>query len=228
MLSLGLLGASSLAHAGADDEMKVILRIMSYAIVPNITYRTVDGWEGKLDVLTPRGLKAPNPTLIYYHGGGWATGSKEERLPLVLPYMLMGWTIVNVEYRLSNVALAPAAVEDARCALRWVYKNAGQTLQTSSGPVPLSIDLQRLVTSGTSSGGHLALMVGMAPASAGFDKNCRGDSSGGPNAVGPNNTDELKVAAIVDWFGISDVQDVLGAPQARSCLLYTSPSPRDS
>lgn len=187
-----------------DDAMKMLLPMMSYAVIPNITYRTVGGWEGKLDVMTPRGLKGPNATLIYYHGGGWKTGSKEERMPLLLPYMQMGWTIVNVEYRLSDVALAPAAVEDARCALRWVYQHATQTVQTSSGPVALNIDLKKLVTSGTSAGGHLALVVGMAPVSAGLDATCLSDRPG-----------EMKVAAIVDWFGISDVDNLLDIPEAR-------------
>src|SRR5438477_2170677 len=40
------------------------------------------------------------------------------------PYLEMGWAVVNVEYRLARASLAPAAVEDCRCALRWVIKNA--------------------------------------------------------------------------------------------------------
>lgn len=196
-----------------DDEMKMLMPMMGYAVIPNITYRTVDGWQGKLDVMIPRGSKGPTPTLIYYHGGGWKTGSKEERVPLVLPYMSMGWTIVNVEYRLSDVALAPAAAEDARCALRWVYNNANQTLQTSSGPVALNVDLKRLVTSGTSAGGHLALLVGMAPVAAGLDEHCGGERSNGTDARA--TTGELKVAAIVDWFGISDVHGLLNDTSTR-------------
>jgi hypothetical protein len=210
----------------------MLLPMMSYAVVPNITYRTVKGWEGKLDVMVPRAANGPHPTLIYYHGGGWKVGSKEERMPLVLPYMMMGWAIVNVEYRLSDVALAPAAAEDARCALRWVYKNANQTLATSSGPVALNIDLTKLVASGTSAGGHLALLAGMVPLATGLDDSCRGDHAGGTDASGPNNTEELKVAAIVDWFGISDVHDLLndsstrplaGPPRGRAVQTAASP-----
>jgi acetyl esterase/lipase len=196
-----------------DDAMKVLLPVMSYAVIPNITYRTVEGWQGKLDVMTPRAAKGPTPTLVYYHGGGWTTGSKEERMPLVLPYMLMGWTIVNVEYRLSDVALAPAAAEDARCALRWVFEHANETLKTSTGPVPLNIDLKRVVTSGTSAGGHLALLVAMAPVSAGLDHHCHVEQAGG--APVPAAPKELKVAAVVDWFGISDLQDLLSNPRVR-------------
>jgi hypothetical protein len=40
----------------------------------------------------------------------------------------------------------------------------------------------------------------------------RGRSLGG----GPNNTDELKVAAIVDWYGITDVAELLSGPNMRS------------
>lgn len=104
-----------------------------------------------------------------------------------------------MEYRLTEVALAPAAVEDSRCALRWVYKNAK----------PYNFDLTKIVTTGNSAGGHLALVTGLLPASAGFDNTCAGDRSGGSNAIGPNNTDELKVAAVVDWFGIADVSEQL-------------------
>jgi acetyl esterase/lipase len=202
-----------MARAVCNDDMKTLLPMMSYAVIPNITYKTVRGWEGKLDVWAPRAAQRPTPTLVYYHGGGWTTGSKEERMPLILPYMSMGWTIVNVEYRLSGEALAPAAAEDARCALRWVYEHANQMLSTSSGPISFKVDLTRVVTSGTSSGGHLALLVAMAPVSAGLDRGCHEEV---PKAAAPTPTpDELKVATVVDWFGISDVRDLLDHANTR-------------
>jgi acetyl esterase/lipase len=76
----------------------------------------------------------------------------------------MGMNVVNVEYRLASIALAPAAVEDCRCALRWVIQHAKE----------YGIDANRIVVSGESSGGHLALMTGMLPASAGLDRQCPG------------------------------------------------------
>ena len=42
----------------------------------------------------------------------------------LMPWLEMGWTVVNVEYRLARVALAPAAVEDCLCALRFVAAQA--------------------------------------------------------------------------------------------------------
>ena len=46
-------------------------------------------------------------------------------------YLAMGMNVVNVEYRLARTASAPAAVEDCRCALRWVIQHAKDTGSTS-------------------------------------------------------------------------------------------------
>lgn len=157
-----------------------------YRVVPNVTYLTASNYEAKLDLYVARSPDVPRPTMIFIHGGGWVNGSKEGSALSVLPYLEMGLNVVNVEYRLARVAPAPAAVEDCRCALRWVLQNAKT----------YGIDVNRLVVSGQSAGGHLALMTGMLPASAGLDRQCPGP-------------DDLKVAAIVNWYGIADVNELL-------------------
>jgi acetyl esterase/lipase len=164
-----------------------------YRVVPNITYLTANNWDAKLDVYTPSEAAGPLPTLIYIHGGGWVRGNKESNVLRILPYLQMGWAVVNVEYRLGPVSLAPAAVEDCRCALRWVIRNAEA----------YHFDVSRLVVSGNSAGGHLSLTTGMLPASAGLDRQCPGQ-------------EELKVAAIINWYGITDVADLLEGENERS------------
>src|SRR5437867_3184698 len=126
-----------------------------YRIVPNITYLTANNWEAKLDLYLPREVNRPNPTLIYIHGGGWTGGSKEGSVLTFLNYLEKGWSVVNVEYRLARVSLAPAAVEDCLCALRWVMHNAKT----------YNFDIDNLVVTGNSAGGHLSLTTGMIPAS---------------------------------------------------------------
>ena len=64
------------------------------------------------------------------HGGGWLFGSKEDSVLYLLPYLQMGFAVVNVEYRMGSVSLAPAAVEDCLCALHWT--SAGTRRSTSS------------------------------------------------------------------------------------------------
>lgn len=164
-----------------------------YQVVPNITYLTASNWDAKLDLYVARAHETAIPTLIWIHGGGWVGGTKEEAIQRIQPYLAMGMNVVNVEYRLARVALAPAAVEDCRCALRWVIQHAKE----------YGIDVNRIVVAGGSAGGHLALTTGMLPASAGLDRQC----------PGPDN---LKVAAIVNWFGISDVNELLDGPNMKT------------
>ena len=169
-----------------------------YAIHPNITYLTANNYEDKLDIYERRDVQAPQPTLIYIHGGGWVGGSKEGVVMEIVPWLEMGWNVVNVEYRLGKVSLGPAAVEDCLCALRWVATHAKD----------YRIDPARLVVSGGSAGGHLALTTGMIPDSAGLDREC-------PTSQ-PASMTLPKVAAIVNWYGITDVADLLDGPNTKS------------
>ena len=194
LLIVALLASSSWSAAAQDSPLAWAARLEnSYRIVPNVTYLTASNVEAKVDLFVTRTPDKPLPTMVYIHGGGWTGGTKESRNVALLPYLDMGMNVVNVEYRLARVAQAPAAVEDCRCALRWVIQNAKQ----------YGIDVNRIVVSGESAGGHLALTTGMLPASAGLDRQC----------PGPDN---LKVAAIVNWYGISDVNELLDGPNMKT------------
>src|SRR5271166_1308710 len=157
-----------------------------YWIQPDITYGVANNYTLKLDVWQRKDAKTATPTLIYYHGGGWIFGDRTGATLLFLPYLEMGWNVINVEYRMASISLAPAAVEDCRCALRWVVRNAKQ----------YNIDVNRIVLTGHSAGGHLSLITGMLPEATGLDNNCDG-------------TEKLRVAAIINWYGISDVTDLV-------------------
>ncbi|HIA73908.1 MAG TPA: alpha/beta hydrolase [Gemmatimonadetes bacterium] len=164
-----------------------------YRVLPNVTYLTASNRDNKVDLYLPRGTDGPAPVLVYIHGGGWVGGSKESSVLRLVPWMEMGWAVVNVQYRLGEVSLAPAAVEDCLCALRWIIRNAGN----------YNIDPERIVVTGNSAGGHLALTTGMVPASAGLDGQCPGSET-------------LSVAAIINWYGITDVGDLLDGPNTKS------------
>jgi acetyl esterase/lipase len=199
-IAIGLvLAAPGVAHAAPaelDTLEAAALLGTQYRVEPNVLYITATTaagapWDGKLDLYLPQHPPGPVPTLVYFHGGGWVTGDKDESALDLLPYLAMGFAVVNVDYRLASVAPAPAAVEDARCALRWVVRHAPQ----------YGFDTKRLVTAGSSAGGHLALLVALAPPAAGFDQRCPGD-------------EDLHVAAVVNLFGIADVAELL-APEHR-------------
>lgn len=86
-------------------------------------------------------------TIIWFHGGGLTSGSKE------IPEELKDKNIciVGVNYRLSPQVQAPSYIEDAAAAVAWVFKNIED----------LGGDKSKIFVSGHSAGGYLALMVGL-------------------------------------------------------------------
>src|SRR5262245_51033082 len=106
----GLL-SSSLAWGQLSESASWAATLANqYRITPNITYLTANNWEARLDVYQPAKATAPTPTLIYIHGGGWVGGDRNGAFLNTVPYLEMGWAVVNVSYRLARVSLAPAAV----------------------------------------------------------------------------------------------------------------------
>jgi acetyl esterase/lipase len=195
----GLLTVPALAQLSptADWATKVQNQ---YQIAANVTYLAATGYESKLDVYRRRDVTTPQPTLVFYHGGGWIGGTKEQSFMSIMPWLEMGWNVVNVEYRMARVAPAPAGVEDALCALRFVVAQAKN----------YNVDVNKIVVTGESAGGHLALLAGMTPATAGLTNACAGGGFSGVDVTIP------KVAAIINWYGITDVHEMLSGPNARS------------
>jgi len=199
VLVLAALFVSPFARGAAAERDSWIDPVANLAvqagISSNIAYHEVGGCELMLDVIVPRinlgeapwwtfdGKK--KPALLYIHGGGWVEGEKETRLLGLLPYVSKGWVVININYRLAKDAKAPAAVADCRRALYWVYENADK----------YQIDTGRIVVSGESAGGHLALMTGMLK---------EGDSLCGGKYVVEQNKN---VAAIINWFGAADLRN---------------------
>ena len=184
--------AATLAQrpAGEASSFSGVSLITDYRVTSNVTYQTASGMDLNLDVYRPARVTGPLPTVLFFHGGGYALGAKKENSVLsLMPYVQMGWNAINVEYRPSNVALAPAAIEDAYCAVRWAMQNAKE----------YNIDVSKIVVTGQSAGSQLALMLGLAPASSGFDRNCPG-------------ADPVKVAAVVNWYGITDFTPLVDDP----------------
>jgi len=200
LLMLPAVASDSFAQSSASADWAVHSH-NSYRMIPDITYMTATGYESKLDIYRRRDTTDAQPTLVFYHGGGWVAGTKESAIMSIMPWLEMGWTVVNVEYRMAAVAPAPAAVVDAACALRFVVDKAED----------YGIDTTRIVVSGESAGGHLALAVGMIPESAGFTNRCAGGGFRGIETAAP------EVAAIINWYGITDVEKMLaGHADARS------------
>ena len=166
-----------------DTTYKPVEFPEGFAAQLNVVYTKVKDWEGKMDIYNSPKANKPTPVVINIHGGGWNHGVKESQTGFNT-FFKMGYAVANMEYRLTGQATAPAAVEDTRCALIYLIKNAKA----------LNIDVNKIVIMGGSSGGHLALMGGLLGNDHRFDGNCPG-------------VENIKVAAIIDKYGITDVWD---------------------
>lgn len=149
----------------------------------DIVYSTASGQKLLLDVFeNPNAtVDHPAPVLVYFHGGAWHKGERPARAGSFNSLYALGFSVVSVEYRFTQVAPAPAAVVDSLCSLSWVAANAKL----------YHFDVTRVVPYGTSAGGHLALMAGLLPQ----------DTTLADKACGPLP----KVAAILDFYGPADL-----------------------
>src|SRR4029077_12984261 len=102
----------SAAAQPAPAVQSAVALFQQVRTVPNVVYVRANGWEGKLDIYAQR-AQSPTPTVIFIHGGGWVQGTKEASVLTVLPYIAMGYSVVNVEYRLPAAPPPPRAAHDS-------------------------------------------------------------------------------------------------------------------
>jgi acetyl esterase len=103
----------------------------------------------------------PQPTLVFFHGGGFVIGNVETHDGLCR--MLANESkcrVISVDYRLSPEHKFPAAIDDAFAAVSWIEANAAQ----------LGVDANRVAVGGDSAGGTLAAVVSQMARDAGAPK----------------------------------------------------------
>lgn len=150
-----------------------------------VVYQDHGGRQMHLDIYsTADRSEGPAPVVLYFHGGAWARGARPADGSGFRSYLDAGFSVVAVEYRLAGEASAPAAVQDVRCALKWVGANAER----------MGFDQKRIIVYGTSAGGHLALMAGLLPTGNEIDL--------------PSCKDAPRPAAILDFFGPTDLTTI--------------------
>ncbi|MGV3659071.1 MAG: alpha/beta fold hydrolase [Prosthecobacter sp.] len=131
--------------------------------------------------------------VIYLHGGGWATGSKQHIAvgafsDVCLKLLERGFAVAAVNYRLCKPGGSVAVrdcVTDVKDAVRHLSKHGDK----------LGLDLERCVVHGDSAGGHLAQMLLLSP---------RSDFPGDPSLA----EQPYRMIAGVSWYGPCDFQQI--------------------
>ena len=122
--------------------------------VRTLTYASRDGTDLLLDLYLPaQPIRRPTPVILFLHGGGWSGGTRTTGPDFKRYFARDGFAMVSIEYRLTPAVTFPANVEDVRTAVRWLKANAAAH----------GLDPDRICLWGTSAGGHLAAVAGLAP-----------------------------------------------------------------
>ena len=163
LLLPGCSGADLLNHFIPSD---------GYRLIRDLRYG--DGPRRGLDLYLPDHAAEAVPTVVFFYGGGWESGSKDDYLFVGQAFASRGYVTAIPDYRLYPEVRFPAFLEDAAAAVAWVRANAAPA-GAAPGPVylvghsagayiaaMLTLDRQWLTEAGQPVCGAVAAAVGLA------------------------------------------------------------------
>jgi acetyl esterase/lipase len=101
----------------------------------------------------------PFPTVLDLHGGAWNTKDRHAEEPMDRALAASGLLVVAIDLTLAPEAPYPACVQDANYGVRWLKSKASSW----------SGDASKIGIYGSSSGGHVAELLGMRPRDARYN-----------------------------------------------------------
>ena len=117
-------------------------------------YARPAGLELLARVYRPRDAPpAPRAALVYVHGGAWARSDRTGDAILCEALAASGRVVVALDFRQAPDHRFPAASADVAAGVRYTRAHAGR----------LGVDPARIGLLGSSSGGHLALLLAVQP-----------------------------------------------------------------
>lgn len=144
-----------------------------YSPTKKILYKEVNGDSLFLHVFQPKVSKKPTAAIVFFFGGGWVAGTPKQFYQQSAYLASRGMLAISAEYRIKNEhGTTPFdCVEDGKSAIRWVREHAEE----------LNVDPNKIVASGGSAGGHIALCTALIDGMDGSNENL--NISAVPNAV---------------------------------------------
>ena len=117
--------------------------------------RTPAGRTLMARIYQPQGA-GPYPALLDLHGGAWNNKDRFANEPMDRALAASGLLVVAIDLTLAGEAPYPASLQDANYGVRWLKANAARW----------NGDATHTGVLGSSTGGHLAELIGMRPNNA--------------------------------------------------------------
>lgn len=119
--------------------------------IEGINYKTVSPSRSLSLSVYRRNDGRQLPAVMMIHSGAWHSGSPSMQKMLAIHLAQKGFVAIVPEYRLTEEAIYPAAVEDLIDALKWIGRNAKKS----------GIDNTKIAVSGCGAGGQIAALLGL-------------------------------------------------------------------
>jgi len=150
LLTLLLSGIAMLSLDAATTGRKGSRNPMppGITVIRNLVYKEPFRRPLELDLYRPENSSGPLPVVLWVHGGGWKSGSKDNCPASWLA--AEGFAVASINYRLLHDAQWPAQIHDCRDAVRWLRTQAAL----------FQLDPDRIGAWGSSAGGHLVAILG--------------------------------------------------------------------
>ncbi|MDP5158940.1 MAG: alpha/beta hydrolase [Flaviramulus sp.] len=157
----------------------------------DLEYAQIDATKLLLDIYLPKDVKNPN-LVVWIHGGSWISGDKKQR---PMAFVRHGYALASINYRFSSKAKFPAQAYDVKAAIRFLRSKAKQ----------YQYDAENIVVAGSSSGGHLAALVGVT--------NNLTELEG---TVGNYLNESSAVQGIIDFYGPTNFTSIISQSTTQS------------
>ena len=147
-------GALLIASALAIGAHALASAPQPYTVeMKTVIYASRAGQDLQLDLYLPQNARGRWPVIVFLHGGGWSGGTRTTGPDFKRFFAQDGFAVASIEYRLTPSVTFPANVEDVKTAIRWLRANHDR----------FGLNPTRIGLWGTSAGGHLAAVAGLAP-----------------------------------------------------------------
>jgi len=146
LVVFALAGCETVAPA-----LNLLISRSGYRVEENVAYGAAP--RQTLDIYTPDHLTAKAPVILFFYGGSWQTGRKEDYLAFGESFATKGIVVAIADYRVYPEVRYPDFLKDGAAAFAYVHAHIAE----------YGGDPDRIFLAGHSAGAYIAAMLAADP-----------------------------------------------------------------